>query len=236
MKDVSRREFLEAATVAGAAVIAGALDRPARAAENAAAAAPFALPPLPYAENALEPFISSRTMGFHYGKHHKGYVAKLNKAVAGTALATKTLEQLVTLSAGKPDQVSLFDNAAQTWNHTFYWHSMRPSGGGAPTGALRSRIEKSFGSVGEFQKQFAAAAGGQFGSGWAWLIQDGERLAVVKTADADNPLSQGKKALLCCDVWEHAYYLDYQNRRPDYVKAFLDHLANWEFVEQNLAA
>ena len=194
------------------------------------AAAPFALDPLPYAENALEPHISARTIGFHYGKHHRGYVDNLNKLVAGTPLAGRSLAEIVAETAGKPDKTAVFNNAAQVWNHDFFWRSMRPGGGGAPAGALKAAIEKSFGSLDEFKKAFTAAGTGQFGSGWVWLVQDSGELKIVATSNADTPAARGQNALLTCDVWEHAYYLDYQNRRKDFVEAFLEHLVNWEFA------
>jgi Fe-Mn family superoxide dismutase len=198
------------------------------------AAAPFALDPLPYAENALEPHISARTLGFHYGKHHRGYVDNLNKLIAGTPLAGRSLEEIVAETAGKPDKTAVFNNAAQVWNHDFFWRSMRPGGGGAPAGALLAAIEKSFGSFDEFKKAFAAAGTGQFGSGWVWLVQDGGGLEIVATSNADTPAARGRNALLTCDVWEHAYYLDYQNRRKDFVEVFLEHLANWEFAASRM--
>jgi Fe-Mn family superoxide dismutase len=192
-----------------------------------------ALPPLPYAENALEPVISARTVSFHYGKHHKGYLDNLNKLVAGTKFADLSLEQIIAGSAGRPELSAIFNNSAQAWNHAFYWQSMSPSGGGHPPAALRQRIETSFGSVDGCRTELAKAAVSQFGSGWAWLVLDGDRIRVVGTANAEVPLTQGMKPLLVIDVWEHAYYLDHQNRRADYVQAVLDKLINWEFALQN---
>jgi Fe-Mn family superoxide dismutase len=200
-----------------------------------AAAAAHALPPLPYADNTLEPVISANTIGFHYGRHHKTYVDNLNRLIAGTALADASLEEVIKTTAGKPDAVAVFNNAAQVWNHTFYWNSMRPRGGGRPDGALAVMIEKSFGSYDEMRKQLVAAAVGQFGSGWAWLAAQGENLRVVKTPNADTPLTMQMTPLVTIDVWEHAYYLDYQNRRLDYVNALLDKLINWDFAQENLA-
>ena len=197
------------------------------------AASPHVLPPLPYAENALEPVITAKTMSFHYGKHHKGYVDNLNKLVAGTEYADLSLEKIITSTAGRPERTAIFNNAAQIWNHTFYWKSMKPKGGGEPPAALKQTIEASFGSVDACKKELAAAAVSQFGSGWAWLVLEGDVLKVVKTANADVPLTTGMKPLLAVDVWEHAYYLDYQNRRADYVNAVLDKLINWEFALQN---
>jgi Fe-Mn family superoxide dismutase len=198
------------------------------------AAPPIVLPPLPYAENALEPVLTAKTLSFHYGKHHKAYVDNLNKLIAGTQYATLSLEKIITSTAGKPEKAAIFNNAAQIWNHTFYWNSLSPKGGGEPPAALKHKIEASFGSVDVFKKEFAAAAVSQFGSGWAWLILEDGKLKVVKTANAEDPLTTGKKPLLTIDVWEHAYYLDYQNRRPDYVNAVLDKLINWEFALQNI--
>jgi len=197
-------------------------------------AALHVLPPLPYAENALDPVISTNTIGFHYGKHHKGYVDTLNKLIAGTELANHSLEKLIAETAGKPDKVAIFDNAAQTWNHTFYWRSLRPKGGGEPPAALRQRIEASFGNLDACKKELATAATTEFGSGWAWLVLQADKLKVVKTANAETPLTKGVKPLLTIDVWEHAYYLDYQNRRADYVNAVLDKLINWGFAADNL--
>ena len=195
---------------------------------------PIELPPLPYAENALEPVITAKTLSFHYGKHHQAYVDKLNKLVKGTDFKDQTLEKIIKGTAGQPKSAEIFNNAAQIWNHTFYWNSLSPKGGGEPPAALKQKIEASFDSVDAFKKEFAAAAVSQFGSGWAWLVLEGDKLKVIKTANAENPLTIGKKPLLTIDVWEHAYYLDYQNRRPDYVNALLDKLINWEFASQNV--
>ena len=195
---------------------------------------PFTLSALPYKQNALEPYISAKTMGFHYGKHHQGYVNNLNKLVADTPWAAQPLEQIIQKTAGVAEQAAIFNNAAQVWNHSFFWQSMKPGGGGQPTGRLMAQIEKVFGSFEAFKTAFVAAAGAQFGSGWVWLVQEGDTLKVVKTGNADTPLVHGQTALLTCDVWEHAYYLDYQNRRTDFVAAFLDHLANWDFAAELL--
>lgn len=192
------------------------------------------LPPLPYAENALEPVISARTIGFHYGKHHKGYVDNLNKMIAGTDYAGLTLEKLVCGTVGKIEKTAIFNNASQTWNHTFFWHSLSPQGGGEPSAALKKKIEDDFGTVDACKKELTTAATSQFGSGWAWLVSDGGVLKVVKTCNANSPLAMGMKPLLTIDVWEHAYYLDYQNRRADYVAAVLDKLIDWRFAEKNL--
>lgn len=191
------------------------------------------LPALPYAQDALEPHISGRTLSFHYGKHHQGYVTKLNAAIeADPALQGKDVEALVKTTSG-----GVFNNAAQVWNHTFYWNSMSPSGGGAPSGALADAINAAFGSFEAFQEKFAAAAGAQFGSGWAWLVKQADgSLAITTTGNAETPLTEdGVVPLLTCDVWEHAYYLDYQNARPGYLKAWWN-LVNWDFAAKNFAA
>jgi len=194
------------------------------------------LPPLPYAQDALAPVISAETLSFHYGKHHKAYVDNLNKLVAGTELSEVPLEQLIAAVAGKPDKVGIFNNAAQTWNHTFFWNSLKPhGGGGAPAGAVAKAIDAAFGSYENFKKEFSNAAMTQFGSGWAWLVADKGALRVVKTGNADTPLTMGLTPLLTIDVWEHAYYLDYQNRRADFVAAVIDKLLDWEFANANLA-
>lgn len=197
-------------------------------------AALHVLPSLPYAENSLDPVISANTIGFHYGKHHKGYVDTLNKLIAGTELADLPLEKLIARTSGKADQVAIFNNAAQTWNHTFYWQSLRPKGGGEPPAALKQKIEASFGNLAACKKELATAATTQFGSGWAWLVLEAGKLKVVKSGNADTPLTKAVKPLLTIDVWEHAYYLDYQNRRADYVNAVLDKLINWGFAADNL--
>ena len=193
-----------------------------------------ALPSLPYAESALAPVISAETVGVHYGKHHKGYVDTLNQLVAGTELAHLSLERVIAETADDADRRAIFNNAAQAWNHTFYWRSLRPVGGGAPPVALKERIDASFGGVNACKKALAAAATSQFGSGWAWLVAEGEMLKVVTTSNAETPLTKGMKPLLTIDVWEHAYYLDYQDRRADYVNAVLDRLINWGFAADNL--
>lgn len=192
------------------------------------------LPKLPYAMNALEPHISERTLEFHYGKHHQAYVDNLNKFVKDTDLENKTLVEVIRASAGKSDMVPIFNNAAQVWNHTFYWHSMSPDGGGMPSGKLLEMLLASFGDLAKFEEQFKQAAISQFGSGWAWLVYEDDTLKVTKTSNAETPLTGKQKPLLTCDVWEHAYYLDYQNRRPDYVGTFFGHLANWDFAAANL--
>ena len=201
----------------------------------ATASTPLSLPPLPYAENALEPVISAKTLSFHYGKHHKTYVETTNKLIVGTELADRPLEDIVTATAGKSDRVNIFNNAAQAWNHQFYWQCLKPRGGGAPPTALKQKIEESFDSVDACKKELSSSAVAQFGSGWAWLVLEGGKLKVIKTANADTPLTHGAKPLLAIDVWEHAYYLDYQNRRADHVNALIDKLLNWEFAARNLA-
>lgn len=224
---LDRRGFLAASAGAVAWLAMGGFSR------TAHAASPHVLPPLPYAENALEPVITANTIGFHYGKHHKGYVDNLNKLVAGTEYADLPLEKIIAATAGRADKTAIFNNAAQIWNHTFYWKSMKAKGGGEPPAALKQKLDASFGSMDAFKKALAGAATSQFGSGWAWLVRDGDKLKVVKTANADVPLTTGMKPLLTVDVWEHAYYLDYQNRRADYVNAVLDKLINWEFALHN---
>jgi Fe-Mn family superoxide dismutase len=196
---------------------------------------PLILPPLPYAENALEPVISAKTLSFHYGKHHKTYVETANKLLAGTELADLPLDQIVSATAGKSDRVAIFNNAAQAWNHDFYWKSLKPKGGGEPPAELKKKMEDAFGSVDACKKELANSAVTQFGSGWAWLVMEGDKLKVVKTGNAETPITRGLTPLLTIDVWEHAYYLDYQNKRVDYVNALIDKLANWEFAARNLA-
>ena len=225
---MGRRDFIVASTGLAASLALGGFSRVAH------AASPHVLPPLPYAETALEPVITANTIGYHYGKHHKGYVDNLNKLIAGTEYADLPLEKIITSSAGQPDRAAIFNNAAQIWNHTFYWNSIKPNGGGEPPALLKQKIESSFGSVEACKKELTSAAVSQFGSGWAWFVLDGEKLRIVKTGNADVPLTAGMKPLLTIDVWEHAYYLDYQNRRAEYVNALLDKLLNWEFALQNI--
>ena len=189
------------------------------------------LPPLPYAKDALAPHISEETLEYHYGKHHQTYVTNLNKLIEGTDHADSSLEDIITAADPGP----LFNNAAQVWNHTFYWNSIAPGGGGAPTGEVSDKINSAFGSYDEFVKQFSDAATTQFGSGWAWLVEEDSGLAILKTANADTPVAHGIKALLTIDVWEHAYYIDYRNARPKYIETFVSSLLNWDFVAQNLA-
>ncbi len=196
----------------------------------------FELPALPYAQNALEPHISANTLSFHHGKHHNAYVTNLNNLIKDGDLAGKSLEDIIKAVAGDGSKTGVFNNAAQIWNHTFYWNSMTPGGGGKPSGAIADKIDADFGGFDKFVEEFKTAGTTQFGSGWAWLVLDGGKLKVTKTANADLPMAHGQTALLTMDVWEHAYYLDYQNRRPDYIGAFLDHLVNWDFANANLAA
>jgi Fe-Mn family superoxide dismutase len=224
---LSRRSFIIASAATAAWFSMGGHPKTAR------AAASHVLAPLPYAENALEPVITANTIGFHYGKHHKGYVDNLNKLIAGTEYADLPLEKIIIRTAGNDEKTAIFNNAAQVWNHTFYWKSMIPKGGGEPPKALKLRMEASFGSVDACKKEIFSAAVSQFGSGWAWLVLDGDKLKAIKTSNAYVPLTTGMKPLITVDVWEHAYYLDYQNRRADYVKAVLDRLINWEFALQN---
>lgn len=187
----------------------------------------FELPELPYAQTALEPYISAKTIGFHYGKHHKAYVDNLNALIKNTAYESMDLDEIIRSSVNKPESAAIFNNAAQAWNHAFFWQSMRPNGGGEPGEELKARLIKDFGSVEKFKEEFKAAAVSQFGSGWAWLVEDNGVLRVVKTSNADTPLAHGLKPLLTIDVWEHAYYLDYQNLRAAFVDAYLAHLINW---------
>lgn len=190
------------------------------------------LPDLPYAQNALAPHISAEALDFHYGKHHQAYVNNLNNLVPATEFEESSLEDII----AKAPAGTIFNNAAQIWNHTFYWNSMSPNGGGKPTGAIAEAIDNSFGSYDKFAEEFKAAGAGQFGSGWAWLVKNGDKLEVRKTLNAENPITDGATPLLTMDVWEHAYYLDYQNRRPDYIGDFLGKLVNWDFANQNLAS
>jgi superoxide dismutase, Fe-Mn family len=196
----------------------------------------FVQPPLPFEVDALEPYgMKAETFEYHYGKHHKAYVDNLNKLTEGTELADKSLEEVIQTSFKDSSKAGIFNNAAQVWNHTFFWNSLKPKGGGAPTGDLAAKIDKDFGSLDKFKEEFSNAAATQFGSGWSWLIDDGGTLKVIKTPNAENPLAHGKKALLTLDVWEHAYYIDYKNARPAFIKNFLENLVNWDFAAENLA-
>ena len=194
------------------------------------------LPSLPFEKSALEPHMSARTLEFHHGKHHQAYVTALNNLVKNTPYASKSLEAVIKETVKDESKAAIFNNAAQSWNHTFFWNSLKPNGGGKPPGDLAQRVERDFGGFDKFKEQFKQAAVSQFGSGWAWLVIDRGELKVTKTASAMTPLALGQTALLACDVWEHAYYLDYQNRRPDFVQAFLDHLVNWELAAKTMAA
>jgi Fe-Mn family superoxide dismutase len=195
----------------------------------------FELPPLPYEKNALEPHMSARTLEFHHDKHHKAYVDNANRLVQGTPFEGKSLEEVIRATAHDDSKTAIFNNAAQIWNHNFFWNSMKPGGGGRPDGKVAQVLERDLGGYDKFREEFKNACVGQFGSGWGWLVREGDHLKVIKTANAVNPLALGSTALLTCDVWEHAYYLDFQNRRPDFVDSFLDHLVNWGHVERELA-
>jgi len=188
----------------------------------------FELPNLPYAKDALAPHISAETFDYHHGKHHQAYVNKLNELTKGKDLANKSLEELIRTTDG-----GLFNQAAQVWNHTFFWNSMKPSGGGKPSGDLAAAIDRDFGGLSEFKEKFSAAAAGRFGSGWAWLVKDGDKLDITSTANAGNPMTDGKTPILTLDVWEHAYYIDYRNARPKFIEAFLENLVNWDFAAKN---
>ena len=225
---MTRRYFLKTASGAACMILMGDLFH------HVSAADVFTLPPLPYPEDALEPVISAKTMSIHYGRHYQGYLSNLNRLVVGKNYAEMALEKIVLTTAGKPGEQLFFNNAAQAWNHAFYWKSLKPDGGGDPPDTLKQKIEKSFGSVETCKKQLAEAAISQFGSGWAWLVSDGNALKVVKTANAETPLTEGLKPLLTIDVWEHAYYLDYQNRRAEYVQAVIEKRINWNFALENL--
>lgn len=196
----------------------------------------YELPALPYDYTALEPCISKNTLEFHHDKHHAAYVSKFNDAVAGTQLDSKSIEEVIKEVAGDSAKTGLFNNAAQAWNHSFYWKCMKPNGGGTPSGALADKINADFGSFEKFTEEFKNAGSTQFGSGWAWLVLDGGTLKVTKTLNAENPMTSGQTPLLTMDVWEHAYYLDYQNKRPAYIDDFLGKLVNWDFVAENLTA
>ncbi len=229
-----RRSFLATAGATTVAALAANSLAQTTAATTQRKAMPIELPKLPFEDNALAPTISSNTISFHYGKHHRTYVDNLNKLIAGTDLAEKPLVEIVRAAAGKADKAAIFNNSAQVWNHTFYWNSLSPKST-APSKELADRIEKDLGGMAKFKELFAAAAMGQFGSGWAWLVLDGGVLKVTRTPNAETPITTAAKPLLTLDVWEHAYYLDFQNKRADYVAAVLDKLVNWEFASKNLA-
>jgi Fe-Mn family superoxide dismutase len=194
----------------------------------------FSLMPLPFAKDALAPHMSAQTLDFHHEKHHKTYVDTLNKLIVGTPFADAPLEDIIRNTAKDKEQTKIFNNAAQVWNHNFFWNCLSPKGGNKPSGNVAQQIDKAFGNLDDFKAKFKEAATSQFGSGWAWLVLDQGQLKITKTSNAVNPLTEGQKALLTCDVWEHAYYLDYQNRRADMVDVFLEKLINWEFVAQNM--
>ncbi|MFH1876603.1 MAG: superoxide dismutase [Candidatus Omnitrophota bacterium] len=196
---------------------------------------PILLEALPYAKDALMPHISENTLNFHYGKHHNAYVEKLNSLIKGTELENESLERIIQKTSRDTSKSLLFNNAAQAWNHAFYWQSMKSKGGGVPAGAIADKIQKDFGNYGKFVEEFKSAGLSQFGSGWVWLLIKEGALTITKTANADTPIAYGMKPLLTVDVWEHAYYLDYQNRRGDYLDAYINHLINWEFVNTLLA-
>jgi Fe-Mn family superoxide dismutase len=235
---ITRRSFLKLA--AGSAAVAA---MPSFASSSKPISLPtkdaamtFTLAPLPYAKDALAPHISAQAFDFHHGKHHNAYVVKLNEVVPGSEFAGKSLEEIIMATAGKADKAVLFNNAAQHWNHSFFWHCMKPNGGGKPTGAVAAKIESDLGGYEKFAADFKNAALTQFGSGWAWLVKDASgKLKITKTGNADLPMAHGETALLTVDVWEHAYYIDYQNRRPDFVQTVLDKLVNWDFVNANYA-
>lgn len=189
---------------------------------------------LPYEKDGLEPYISADTLEFHHGKHHNAYVGNTNKLVKGTALENEDLEIIIKKSAGDDSRIAIFNNASQVWNHSFYWQCMKPNGGGLPTGPIAEKINADFGGYEAFTEEFKAAGVAQFGSGWAWLIMENDKLKIIRTSNADTPIGQGLKPVLTVDVWEHAYYLDYQNRRPDYLNTFVDKLINWDFVNSCL--
>ncbi|MDP1990370.1 MAG: superoxide dismutase [Syntrophales bacterium] len=192
------------------------------------------LPELPYAKSALEPIISARTLEFHHGKHHRAYVDNLNKLIAGTDMANTELETIIKKASGDPAKAGIFNNAAQVWNHSFYWKCLKGNGGGIPKGAVSAKITAAFGNYGKFAEELKNTGASQFGSGWVWLVLDGGELKIVKTSNADTPIAHGQTPLLTIDVWEHAYYLDYQNRRPDYLAAVIDKLVDWDFVNANM--
>ncbi|MDO8977222.1 superoxide dismutase [Reyranella sp.] len=226
MIPLPRRNLIAMGTAALAAVTA--------APRLATAAHPFTQPPLPFAESALAPVISAQTVQFHYGKHHAAYYANLNRMTENTPYAAMSLEEIVVKSAADPRDKGLFNQAGQCWNHDFYWKVLTPGGSRQPTGKLRTAIERDFGGFDKFSQAFAARANAVFGSGWAWLVEDGGKLALMETSNADTPLAHGKRPLATIDVWEHAYYLDYQNRRADHVDALLKTLVNWDFVRDQM--
>ena len=196
----------------------------------------YELADLPYAYDALEPYISSKTLEFHHDKHHAAYVKNYNQMAQDAGMADKSIEEVIKASYNDSSKSGLFNNGAQAWNHNFFWNSLKPGGGGAPTGEVAEKINADFGSYDKFKEEFKKAATSQFGSGWAWLVLDNGTLKVINSPNAVNPIATGQTPLLTCDVWEHAYYLDYQNRRPDFVDAFLNNLVNWDLAAQQMAA
>lgn len=196
----------------------------------------FELPALPFEKNALEPFVSARTLDLHHGRHHQTYITNLNNLIAETPLENLTLTEIVRQTAGKPDMTAVFNNAAQDWNHRFYWESLTPNGGSLPDSAFKDAVVEAFGSEDHFKTELKVAALSQFGSGWAWVVKDGDDIKIVKTSNADTPVAHDQVPLLTIDVWEHAYYIDYQNKRADYVSALIDHLLNWQFAASNFDA
>jgi len=226
---INRRTMLKTMAALSVGVVAAGVMMP-----KPASASGFSPAVLPYPENALEPYISAKTVSFHYGKHTLGYYNNVNELVQGSPRASLILDQVFIKAASDPAQIGIFRNAAQAWNHGFYWNCMTPGGGNEPNGKVLDAIKAAFGDFDTFKKQLSEAAKTQFASGWAWLVEDKGALKVVKTPNAMNPMVDGAKPLLTIDVWEHAYYLDYQNRRGDYVSAFLDHLVNWDFVAKNM--
>ena len=235
--EFTRRMFLKFVGAGTALLAASSFSRSTLTTHPKGAAMTFTLPELPFAKTALEPVISAQTFDFHHGKHHNAYVVKLNELVAGTEFEKASLEDIIKKTAGDAGKAAIFNNAAQHWNHSFFWLCLKPNGGGKPTDELAAKIESDLGGYDKFAADFKAAALAQFGSGWAWLVQDASgKLKITKTPNADLPLAHGEKALLTVDVWEHAYYIDFQNRRPDFVQAVLDKLVNWEFVAANLAS
>ena len=236
---MSRRAAIGAAGALGAGVLFGG-SASARVADGGTlgwnnATGEYELPDLPYAQDALEPHLPANPLSFHHGTHHNTSVVNLNGMIKDGPLADASLEEIIMASAGDASKAGVFNNSAQIWNHTFYWHSMKPGGGGKPTGALAAKIDEDFGSYDKFVEEFKAAGATQFGSGWAWLVLDGGKLKVTKTPNADLPMAHGQTALLTCDVWEHAYYLDFQNRRPDYLSTSLEGLVTGDFAAENLA-
>jgi Fe-Mn family superoxide dismutase len=235
--DISRRKFLTLALGGVAAAAARPLIPSSHATPTKnETVMTFTLPPLPFAKDALVPHISAETFDFHHGKHHNAYVVKLNELLPGSGFENATLEDIIVKTSDDASKTVLFNNAAQHWNHSFFWQCLTPNGGGKPTGELAAKIDSDLGGYDKFAADFKAAALAQFGSGWAWLVLNkAGKLEIVKTSNAQLPLTQGSRALLTVDVWEHAYYIDYQNRRPDFVQTFLDKLANWDFAAANLA-